>query len=481
MAKRLWRVAAILLLATGAAQAIPPTRIDPGIDFGDGQATAISVSGRARLRYNNSTHVFEQSLNGAAYTTLGSGGGTSTLAAAYAAGASQTDSTMLLDATRLGVRIRDNATPIAGSLFAVQNSAGSSTFFGVTPSTITLGANAVPAVDATSSLGSSSFRWVNVYTNIVDSGSTDLLLRASGNNRLTITNASSNTLTSGMADGASAVAAIVDTTTAWSNATAELVSFRNNTAEKLAIMKDGTVAAGASLNLVLQSAVSTINKSTATDGASAVAAIVDTSTAWSNSAAKLLSVRNNGVEKVSVLQDGRVTSASYYVTADATAGGYYNVGTTAGVILNTASSDVAIYPGNVGPYTDFAGASGNATHRWTETWSRRYAGVEQTVAGAATLTLDPASGETIRLTLNATTINAAGISAGTGKAGEHLTLIVVQDTTARTLTQANFSSSWSFAAGAYTVTATANKQDVLYFSWNATASKWMETGRALNQ
>ncbi len=68
--------------------------------------------------------------NGTTNTTLGAGGGSSTIAAAYAAGSSQTDSTPLLDSTRLGIRIRDNATPITGDLFAVQNSGGTVTSLG---------------------------------------------------------------------------------------------------------------------------------------------------------------------------------------------------------------------------------------------------------------------------------------------------------------------------------------------------------------
>lgn len=60
-----------------------------------------------------------------------SSGGSSTLAGLYAAGANQTDSTLLLDSTRLGVRIRDNGTPITGDLLAVQDSAGTKTMLGV--------------------------------------------------------------------------------------------------------------------------------------------------------------------------------------------------------------------------------------------------------------------------------------------------------------------------------------------------------------
>ena len=69
--------------------------------------------------------------NGTTNTTLGAGGGGGTLATTYSAGASQTDSTIGLDSTRLGIRIRDNATPIAGDLTAWQNSGGTVTMLGV--------------------------------------------------------------------------------------------------------------------------------------------------------------------------------------------------------------------------------------------------------------------------------------------------------------------------------------------------------------
>lgn len=62
------------------------------------------------------------------------GGGSTTLTAGYAAGSTQTDSTILLDSTRKGVLIRDNATPLAttnGGLFAVQDSSGTTNFIQV--------------------------------------------------------------------------------------------------------------------------------------------------------------------------------------------------------------------------------------------------------------------------------------------------------------------------------------------------------------
>ncbi len=63
----------------------------------------------------------------------------------------------------------------------------------------------------------------------------------------------------------------------------------------------GTPSLAAALSLggnALQDSTSVILKSTHADGAGAVAAIVDTSSAWSTSGSKLLSLRTNNVEKL---------------------------------------------------------------------------------------------------------------------------------------------------------------------------------------
>ncbi len=111
--------------------------------------------------------------------------GGSTLSAAYAAGASQANSTFALDSTRLGIKITDNATPITGALFSVQNSGGPTVKF-------------------------------------FDIGATQ-----------------TQVILSGMADGAAAIAAKVDTQTTWSNATAKLFTVRNANAEKFAVLASG--------------------------------------------------------------------------------------------------------------------------------------------------------------------------------------------------------------------------------------------------
>lgn len=57
----------------------------------------------------------------------------STLASTYTAGASQTDSTLLLNSTALGMRIWDNASPITGNLFEVASASGTTKYLAMTP------------------------------------------------------------------------------------------------------------------------------------------------------------------------------------------------------------------------------------------------------------------------------------------------------------------------------------------------------------
>ncbi len=159
--------------------------------------------------------------------TLGSGGGGSTLAAAYAAGASQTDSTLALDSTRLGIRIRDNATPIAGSLFAIQNSGGGTDYFKVAASAITLGVSTTPSADNTINLGGSGNRYSVLYALELGSG------------------ASSLTHTSGVANSGTNVAHIFNSSNTLGGTTL-LASFRNNGTEKVRIDSAGILLFSAS-------------------------------------------------------------------------------------------------------------------------------------------------------------------------------------------------------------------------------------------
>ncbi len=154
-----------------------------------------------------------------------------------------------LTGTTLLASFRNNGT----QKFAIADD-GSLALAGTTTGTYSLGgtpslaATLTPTSDNSLSLGGSSARFANVYTGIVDSGASNLLLRANGNNRVTVTDTGSLTLTSGMADGASAISTIINTTTAWSNGGARLLDIQNNGTRKLSVDTAGILlfaAAGA--------------------------------------------------------------------------------------------------------------------------------------------------------------------------------------------------------------------------------------------
>jgi hypothetical protein len=146
-------------------------------------------------------------------------------------------------------------------------------------------------------------------------------------------------LLSAVPDGATATALLVNTTTTLTGSSAKLLGVYNNGVEKAFIDKDGrfgignmTLAPGNGGNLVsflnagtlkayidsggnvagnsfwsMPSAGLSLGGQVA-DGASAVGAIIDNNTTLSTSGAKLLSVRNNGVEKAFIDKDGNLAT-----------------------------------------------------------------------------------------------------------------------------------------------------------------------------
>lgn len=102
------------------------------LEFNNGSAAAVSAAGFGAIRYNNTTHVFEQSLNGGAWGPLSGAGPSNGVLGAYQAATSTAQNIIGLTSTLGPVLIRDNATPIAGPLFGVQNSAGTTKYFDVT-------------------------------------------------------------------------------------------------------------------------------------------------------------------------------------------------------------------------------------------------------------------------------------------------------------------------------------------------------------
>ena len=103
------------------------------------------------------------------------------------------------------------------------------------------------------------------------------------------------------ADGASSKAITLNTNVAYVNATAKLLSIQNNSVEKFYITKDG-FAVAASYDAP---AVTAYLRGSMADGAAAVATVLDSQVSLSTTGAKILSVRNNNVEKFYIDKDGK--------------------------------------------------------------------------------------------------------------------------------------------------------------------------------
>ncbi len=106
--------------------------LDEYIEMSGSSAAAVSPSGTGRIRYNESTHVFEQSLNGAAWSALG-GGGSAT--------------------------IQDEGTPLAGSPHTTYNFVGAGVSVanaGGGVATITIAGNVVDTLQATYDAGAAT-------------------------------------------------------------------------------------------------------------------------------------------------------------------------------------------------------------------------------------------------------------------------------------------------------------------------------------
>lgn len=99
-------------------------------------------------------------------------------------------------------------------------------------------------------------------------------------------------------------------------------------------------------------------RSAMADGAAAIAAVVDTSTPWSTAGAKLLSIRNNAVEKFFVDYTGTI-----YVPASA---GVFNLAGTKGLVVDYLGSATVSYGGGHAPGVDQSYSLGNATYRWVD-------------------------------------------------------------------------------------------------------------------
>lgn len=196
-------------------------------------------------------------------------------------------------------------------------------------------------------------------------------------------------LTAAVADSGTNVAFIFNNSTTLSGTTL-LASFRNNGTEKLGIEDDGR----------LTSSVSVTMRSTAADGASAVGASVDTSTAWSNGGARLLDVMNNGTRKASFDTSGnlRFETAGVGITNSGNTVSFAPTASAIEVYFNSAGS---IYP----TYTA-QDSIGKSTNRWAAIH-----GVDYYIGAAGGAGLGSGAGGIISIA-NATTAPTTNPSGG---------------------------------------------------------------------
>ena len=138
-------------------------------------------------------------------------------------------------------------------------------------------------------------------------GSTGLF----GLNTTTLTTAGISMI-SKMADGAAAIGTILDTSAAWSNTGAKLLSVRNNAVEKFWLDKDGNVGSmGGYWGTSFQDRTGTLPLrllGNMADSGTAVGVSIDSAVAYTVAGSKLLSIRNNAVEKLYVRYDGGLVS-----------------------------------------------------------------------------------------------------------------------------------------------------------------------------
>lgn len=118
------------------------------------------------------------------------------------------------------------------------------------------------------------------------------------------------------ADDANGIGVVVNNSVSLTNASARLLSIKNNGTEKAYFDKDGYLRT----NEVLTISAGTLSLlSSVADGGAAVASVIGSTVALSTSGAKLLSLKNNGVEKAAFTKDGyldtpRVQSGSAGLT-----------------------------------------------------------------------------------------------------------------------------------------------------------------------
>lgn len=405
-----------------------------GIDYADASSLAVSASGHGRLRYNNTTGVFEQSLNGGAWSTLGGGTFTGSIASTQIAVGSGTNaiggSTGLTWDAVNGVITAIGTTGNYGSVIGGTG--------GIYISDSSFGGSGMSAT-------TTQARLFNTYKgSSISLGPTTGVIDVTGqfsiSDGIKLVTSSTTAIAGGLRYNGTNLQGS-DNGSTWTNLLGGGASTGNY------VFSGNTVDLSASGTMTIGGTNTTAVKIPGTLVATGAITVQDGTTGFT-----------------SLLLDGSSSTLKY--------GGFSLIIWGSGIYVK----------GGAPFYTEFdmtAGQTlGRPTNRWAETWSGRYAGAEQTIAAAASITLDPASGESIRINLGATGITT--VNGAAGYPGESIKVKIVQDATgSRTIAGwASGTNGFKFTGGTFITGSAANNIDILTFVWDVTLSMWVESGRS---
>lgn len=121
------------------------------------------------------------SIINAARFDAGTGGGSSAVTTLQQAYNNSSQPQITLDSTRLGVQLRDAATPIANTLFAIQNNAGSTDYLGVTTSKVSVNSLSASSPGLANDTTDGTKVLYNTGTGYLSVGTADALSFGNGN------------------------------------------------------------------------------------------------------------------------------------------------------------------------------------------------------------------------------------------------------------------------------------------------------------
>jgi hypothetical protein len=323
--------------------AIPPGKFDGGLEAIT-QGSWTGATGKPGVYYKTGVGwTFRKPDNTEALAST-----SNTLAALYAVGTASADSRLLLDSTRAGLWVKDNATPIGVILFAVTDSTETSFYLSVR-ATRTLVQNSVQNATA----AQTAFRVAPGAHTANTAGAEIIDIDFQLNRTLQWATGALTTNRSAIfrAPTLSFVGASVVTNAATLAIDAAPVQGTNATITNAYALwvQAGMTRLGGALSVDGDTVSNSITSKVA-DGAAAVAHVLDTNTAWSTTGAKLLSIRSNAVELLGLT---RSSAGFFNLTLPDTAGVFSANGATG---IQVRNSDLRL----VGGSTNSARPNGTA-------------------------------------------------------------------------------------------------------------------------